>query len=110
MPLDNSQEMISGELTHLRCEAAGAVGEQDLRLAIAAWIEKDLPRRRITGRVLETDAEVEVSQWNPCRFAAPADVNHSVLERQPLQKCGAGLGRERLLHAGHEFIWPGSDL
>ena len=29
IPLDDRQEMVSGELAHLRCEAAGAVGEQD---------------------------------------------------------------------------------
>src|SRR5215217_1492040 len=100
--------MVSGQLTHLGREAAGAVGEQDLGLAIASGIKKDLPRSGIARRVLEADAKVEVSQWNPGRFAAPADVNHSVLEWQALQKCGACLGRGRL-HAGPELKWSRGD-
>src|SRR5215203_330355 len=90
---------------HLGREAAGAVGEQDLGLAIASGIKKDLPRSGIARRVLEADAKVEVSQWNPGRLAAPADVNHSVLERQALQKSGAGSRCDHFLHAGLELKW-----
>jgi hypothetical protein len=55
--LDDGQEMISSELTHLRREAAGAVGEEDFRLAVTPRIEKHLSRGGIAGGILETDAE-----------------------------------------------------
>jgi hypothetical protein len=109
IPFDDCQEMISGKLTHLRREAAGAVGEQDLRLAVAPRIEKHLSGGGIAGGVLETDAEVKVPQRNPCRFSTPADVNHLVPEGQALQERGAGLRRGLLLQAGHEFKWSGAN-
>ncbi len=62
---DNGEEMISGELAHLRGETARTVGEQDFRLAEASWVEQHLTRCWIAGRVFEADAEVEVAERNP---------------------------------------------
>src|SRR5688500_18045944 len=61
IPLDDRQEMVSSELAHLRREAAGAVGEQNLRLTGAPGVEKHLSRSGIARCILEPDAEVKVS-------------------------------------------------
>ena len=62
--------------------SAVAVREEQLGLADAAGVEQQLARRRVAGRVLGPDPELELAQGDPVRLAAPAAVDDLGLERQ----------------------------
>src|SRR4051794_41388437 len=50
--LDDGEEVIPRELSQLAGKARRPVGEQDLRLTVAARIKQYLPWRRIARRIL----------------------------------------------------------
>src|SRR5919112_2576354 len=100
------QEMVAGKLAEFAGEAGGAVGEEDLRLRVAPWVEKYLPRGGVARGVLETDPEVEVSQRDPTRLPTPADVDDPLpVRQQPLESL-ATLGTLLPLPARLELVWP----
>src|SRR2546428_4320816 len=66
------REVVRGELARLAREVAVAVREEQLRLADAAGIERELTRMWIARRVLRADPEVAVAPRDPVRLAAPA--------------------------------------
>src|SRR5579871_1813396 len=106
---DDRQEVVAGQLTHLAGEARPAVGEENFGFAESAWIEEHLAGRGMAGVVLEVDVELEVTQGNPARLAAPTRVNDLVAERQKLAEGVARPGRVFLLHARGEDERPGGD-
>src|SRR3954465_4590407 len=108
-PLDDGEEVVAGELADDAREQAAAVRQEDLGLAEAAGGEQDLPGRRVARVVLEADADVELAERDPGRLAAPAHVDHLLLERQQLRERGAGLRRALLLETGREAVGPGGD-
>ena len=75
-------EVVGGQLADLRRRRAGAVGEEDLALADAARVERELARRGVRGVVLVVDAGTVVAERDPRRFAAPAAVDEPGAERQ----------------------------
>src|SRR4051812_5767980 len=92
----------------LRGERAVAVWKEQLGLALAAGIERQLAGVRVRGRVLRADAEVAIAPRDPVRLAAPAAVDDPVVERQARLEGGDRLRRELVLPAGDE-AHPGSD-
>src|SRR5262249_33009007 len=68
---DDRDEMVTGELADFAGETDAAIGEQNFGFADAAGMKEKLTRRRIAGRVLVTEAEIQVAEWDPTRFAAP---------------------------------------
>src|SRR5215207_3702565 len=101
-PIDDGEEMVAGELAEFAGEAGRAVGEEDFGFAEPAGIEQHLARRRVTGGVLEPDPDVEVTERNPGRFAAPARLNQLVAEGQKGGEGGAAVGGAGFLHFGGE--------
>src|ERR1700682_5309263 len=69
------REVVRRQLAHLRAGRAGAIREEDLALADAAGVERQLARGRMRGVVLVVDARAQVAVRDPCRFAAPATVD-----------------------------------
>src|SRR5579871_6846567 len=101
LAFDDRQKMIARELPHLACEAARAVREDDLGLAIAAGIEQDVADRRMARVILEADRdavvlELELAERHPAALATPAHVDQLLPVRQQLQKRGHGLRRIRM--------------
>src|SRR4029077_19039369 len=80
--LDHRREVVRPEVARLRGEAAVAVREQELRLALPAGVERELAGMRVGGRVLGADAEVAVSPRDPVRLAAPAAVDDPLVHRE----------------------------
>src|SRR4051812_6729380 len=72
---DDRREVVARELAHLRRAGAGAVREEDLALADAARIDRDLARRRVRRVVLIVESGAEVAERDPRRLAAPAAVD-----------------------------------
>src|SRR3954451_16098292 len=107
--LHDGEEVVAGELADDAREQAAAVRQEDLGLAEAAGVEEDLPRRRVARVVLEADADVELAERDPGRLAAPAHVDHLLLERQQLRERRARLRRALLLEARPERVWAGRD-
>src|SRR4051794_15490094 len=107
--LDDSEEVVAGELADDAREQAAAVRQQDLGLAEAARVEQDLAGRGVARVVLEADADVELAQRDPRRLAAPAHVDDLLLEREQLRERGARLRRALLLEARREGVRPGRD-
>src|SRR5690606_9188257 len=70
--LNDRQEMIARQLSHLAGEESSPIWEEDFSLAVTARIEQDLPRSRMAGVIFEADASSEVTQRHPGRLAAPA--------------------------------------
>ena len=91
--LGDRDEVVAGELPHLRGEADAAIGEQDLGLADAARVENDLPGRRVAGVVLVADAEITVAD-NGCGL--PADLDWIIM--RCLEK-----ERDRRYSTGHDL-------
>src|SRR6476659_8695137 len=94
--------MVPRQRARLARERGRSVRKQDLRLADAARVEEDLPRRRVAGRVLRPEPDVELAERDPARLAAPARVDDPALERQQPQESGDGLGGGLLLEARRE--------
>ena len=69
------REVVGRELADLRARRAAAVREEDLALADAARVDRELPGRRVRGVVLVVDARPEVAVRDPRRLAAPAAVD-----------------------------------
>src|SRR5260370_10130388 len=82
--LEDGEEVVAGEAAELAGEGAGAVGEENLGLAVAAGVEEDLARRGVARGVLPGHVEVEAAQRNPTGFAAPARVDELLAVRQYL--------------------------
>ena len=108
-PLDDGQEVVAGQLAQLTGEHGGAVGKQDLRLAVSTGIEQDLPRRGVAGVILEAHAHLEVAQRNPGSLAAPAGLNDLVAKRQQRLERRACLRRVLLFKACPERQRAGRD-
>src|SRR5690349_881936 len=92
--------MVAGQLAELAGEAARAIGEQQLGLAVAAGIPQQLAGGRVAGVVLVADAECEIAQRNPASLAAPARVDDLLAVGQQRAKRRAGLRRVLLLQTG----------
>ena len=59
------REVVGRELADLRARRAGAVREEDLALADATRIDRELTRRRVRCVVLVVDARPEVAERDP---------------------------------------------
>jgi len=94
-PGNDRAEMIAGELAHFAGEVHAAIGDQQLRLANAAWIQQDLPRRRIAGVILVRYPEIEVAERHPDRLAAPAHMYALAEEGQAFDERRACFRRGR---------------
>src|SRR5689334_5785709 len=84
--------MIPGELADLARKPDRAIRNEKLSFADPAWIQQDLSGRRKARVILIGEAEVELSQRDPARFAAPPHMNDLLTIRQELPKPGAGSG------------------
>src|SRR6266545_7128865 len=102
LALDERCEVVRPQLARLRRERAVAVREEQLRLALASRIERELARVRIGRRILGADPELSVAPGDPVRLAAPAAVDDPVVERQDAAEGGHRLRRELLLEARDE--------
>src|SRR5829696_5304214 len=60
LALHEGCEVVRPQLAGLALEVAVAVGEEKLRLAFPAWVERDLAGMRIRRGVLGADPEVAV--------------------------------------------------
>src|SRR2546423_3638011 len=89
--VDDGEEMVAGELSHLRGEHHVAVREDQLCLTDPAWIPQDLAGRRVARVVLESDVELELAERNPAALAAPAAVHELLLVGQQFRERGARL-------------------
>ena len=96
--LDDCREVVARQLTELAGEHRRAVGEQDLRLAVAAGVKQNLAGGRVTRRVLKADAELEVAERNPRRLTAPARLDQLALERQDALEGGAFQVGQHVVH------------
>src|SRR5690606_25614997 len=103
-PLDDGKEMVAGELAQLAGEVRRAIGEEDLRLAVATGVEEDLARSGVAGGILEADVEAEVAQRDPARLAAPPRVDELLrVGKQRLER-RARARRGHFLEPRHQFI------
>src|SRR5215210_2798592 len=102
-PAHDGQEVVACQLPDDAGEPRTAVGEEDLRLAVAAGVEEYFAGSGEAGVVLEADADVEVAQRDPGRLPAPTDVDDLVLEGQKPAEGLAGLGSALLLESGGEL-------
>src|SRR5438128_2282580 len=75
-------EVIAGKLAYLRGAGACAVRKEDLALADAARVDRQLAGRRMRGVVLVVEARSKVAERNPGRLTAPAAVDELALDRQ----------------------------
>src|SRR4051794_20885547 len=82
LPLDERREVVRPQVPRLRRERAVPVREQQLGLALAAGVQRELARVRVRRRVLRPDPEVAVAPRDPVRLPAPAAVDDPILERQ----------------------------
>src|ERR1700681_2541647 len=86
--------MVAGELPHLAGEDGSAVRKEDLGLADAARVKKELSWGGIARVILEAEVQLEGAKWNPGRLPAPARLDDAVLERKHRGELRAGLWRE----------------
>jgi hypothetical protein len=87
--LDDGQEVIASQLSDLAAEAHAAIGEQDLGLANAAGMEKELTRDGVACRVLVAKAEIKPAEWDPACLSAPPHVDQTLALGQHALKSGA---------------------
>src|SRR5262249_23780375 len=109
-PRDDGEEVVARELPQFAGEAACAVGEEDLRLAVAAGVEKNLARRGMAGVILIADVELEVAERNPAGLAAPARMDDFLVIGEQSAKRGAGLGRVLLFEARVKGEWANRNV
>lgn len=114
LTFNDGQKVVAGKLPHLAGEAAGAVGQDDFCLAVAARVEQDVADRGVTGVVFEICAQLEVAQRYPAAFAAPAHVNDLLTVGQKLherrhgdRRVGMGLGDEGAASGGNFDVGHG---
>src|SRR6266511_898350 len=110
LSLHERREMVRPEVARLRRERAVAVREEQLRLALATGVERELAGVRVRRRVLRADPEVAVAPRDPVRLTAPAAVDDPLLEREDGPERGHGLRRQLLLEARHEAEISRRDL
>src|SRR5689334_8287217 len=101
--------MVAGQLPHLGSKAARSIREENLGLAVATGVEEDLTGSGVTGRILEADTKLKISEGNPRRLTAPANVNDLVAEGEPQPEGGTRLRCGLVLHPRPEPIWPVRD-
>src|SRR5205085_11995550 len=101
--------MVAGELADLAGEADRAIREEDLRLADAAGIEKDLPRCRKARRVFVAEAEIERAERDPVGLTARPDMAQPLAIGQQALETGAGQRRRLALEPRHEGVRPRLD-
>src|SRR6266568_3951609 len=80
--LEDSREVVAGQLAHLAGEEGCAVWEQDLGLADAARVEQQVSGRGMARVVLIAEVEVERAERDPCRLTAPARLDQLGAQRQ----------------------------
>src|ERR687894_999790 len=102
--LGHGHEVVGGELAELAPEDRAVVGEQNLRLRVAAGVEQDLTRLRHARRVLPRDPEVVVAQGDPARLPAPPHVDDLLPVRQQLLERLNGLRTPLPLPPRHELV------
>src|SRR5688572_1660804 len=105
----HGREVIPRELADFAGEEARAVWEEDLHLGDASGIDEDLPRRRVTGVILEVDAETLLPHRDPGGLAAPTAVHQLAAQREHATDRRYGLRRVLLFPARSEGERPGRD-
>ena len=110
LPSTTVAKWLPASTPAFEANCAVAVREKQLRLAHAAGIEQQLARRGVGRRVLRADAQLSVTPRDPGRLAAPANVDHPLLERQDRPERGDRERRVGLLEAGAEGEAGGDDL
>ena len=78
----DGREHVRRELAHLRRRRAPAVREEDLALADAARVDRELAGRGMRRVVLVVEPGPEVPERDPRRLARPAAVDQLRLDRQ----------------------------
>ena len=78
----DGREVVGRQLADLRGRRAAAVREEDLALADAAGVDRQLAGRRMRGVVLVVEARPEVAERDPGRLAGPAAVDELRVDRQ----------------------------
>src|SRR5258707_4211304 len=86
----NGQEMVARELADFAGKAGRAIGKQNLRFTQATGIKQELARAGIAGVVLRIDAQLEVPQWCPRGFSAPASMDQLAFKGQQFLESLAG--------------------
>src|SRR3954453_4244529 len=79
---DDGREVVRGELADLGRGRAAAVRKEDLALADAARVDREMARRGMGRVVLIVEAGSEVAERDPCRLASPATVDELRLDGQ----------------------------
>ena len=104
LSLDDGQEMVACQLTHLARKTDTALGEQQLGLAVSTRGEKELAWSRIARCILEIQSEIGVTERNPTALSAPADMNDPLTIRQQTHENLTGFGRRLLFKHRLELI------
>src|SRR4029077_921048 len=74
--------MVRRQLPDLGCRRAAAIREEDLALADAARVDRQLARCRMRGVVLVVEARPDLAERDPGRLTRPATVDQLRLDRQ----------------------------
>src|SRR5258708_14182230 len=92
--LEDSGEVVAGQLAHLAAKDTGTVGKQDLSLADPARIQKKVAGRGVARVVLVAEVEIQLAKRDPRCLAAPARLDDLRLERHHGDELCARLRRE----------------
>lgn len=79
-------KVISLQYSKPAVEYADSARDEQFRLALAAWIQQQLPTFRMTRLVLLVPSRFPFSQRHPNAFPAPRAVNDLHLQREKLTK------------------------
>jgi 5-hydroxyisourate hydrolase len=111
--LHDGSEMIAGQRAESAREVRSAVGKEDLRLAVTARVEKQLPGAGVSGGILDGEIELKIAHGNPCRFTAPASLDYLGAQRKQTTEDGNRSGSDPRLqpspetevsHGDHEHV------
>ena len=109
LALDDGQKMIAGQGPHLAGKAASSVGQNDFGFTVPTGVKENIAYRRMAGVILESHAELELSEWDPTPLAAPANMDQPLPKRQQFHECLNGVWCIRMGFS-YETIGGGSDL
>src|SRR6266567_8092047 len=101
--------MVARQLARLAGEANRPIGDQDLGLADPAGIEQHLAGRRVAGRILVTDPEIELAERNPACLTAPAHMDDALAIGQKALEPGTCPRRRSALELRGKFKSAGLD-
>ncbi len=94
MALDQSKKMVAGKTSHLAGETRASVHKEKLCFAVAPRVEQHIPPGTMTSVVLETDAEIEITQRDPNSLTAPSRMDHFLRVGQQGQESLTGIGSQ----------------